>query len=65
MLLLLPTALLLERRQWWAIALPLLPWLGPPAYPPVFLLGLIGPLLTRRLAAARSPATTAVRDATG
>ena len=65
MLLLLPMALLLERRQWWAIALPLLPWLGPPAYPPVFLLGLIGPLLTRRLAAARSPATTAVRDATG
>ena len=46
MLLLLPMALLLERRQWWAVALPLLPWLGPPAYPVVFLAGLIGPLLT-------------------
>ncbi|MBF6605805.1 MAG: DUF2029 domain-containing protein [Chloroflexi bacterium] len=46
MLLLLPTALLLERRQWWAVALPLLPWLGPPAYPIVFLAGLIGPILT-------------------
>jgi len=65
MLLLLPTALLLERRQWWAIALPLLPWLGPPAYPPVFLLGLIGPLLTRRAIAAPSPVTATVRDATG
>jgi hypothetical protein len=46
MLLLIPTALLLDRRHWWAIALPLLPWLGPLAYPPVFLAGLVGPLVS-------------------
>jgi hypothetical protein len=46
MLLLIPTALLLERRHWWAVALPLLPWLGPLAYPPVFLAGLVGPLVS-------------------
>jgi hypothetical protein len=46
MLLLIPMALLLERRQWWAIGLPLLPWLGPLAYPPVFLVGLVAPLVT-------------------
>jgi alpha-1,2-mannosyltransferase len=28
MLVLLPVALLLQRRQWWAAALPILPWLG-------------------------------------
>ncbi len=28
MLVLLPVALLLQRRQWWAAALPVLPWLG-------------------------------------
>lgn len=47
MLLLLPTALLLERRQWWALALPIIPWLGPPAYPVAFVAGLLGPALTR------------------
>ena len=29
MLLLIPTALLLERRHWWAIAIPLAGWLPP------------------------------------
>lgn len=28
MLVLLPVALLLQRRRWWAVALPILPWLG-------------------------------------
>jgi hypothetical protein len=46
MLLLIPMALLLERRQWWAPGLALLPWLGPLAYPLVFLVGLIAPLVT-------------------
>jgi hypothetical protein len=46
MVLLIPVALLLERRHWWAVTLPLLPWLGPLAYPPVFLVGLVAPLLT-------------------
>jgi hypothetical protein len=46
MLLLLPIALLLERRHWWAVLLPLAPWLGPPVYPVVFLVGLVAPILT-------------------
>lgn len=48
MLLLLPMALLLERRQWWAVLLPLAPWLGPPVYPVIFVVGLVAPLLTTR-----------------
>jgi hypothetical protein len=68
MLLLIPTALLLERRQWWAVALPLLPWLGPLAYPPVFVVGLVAPLLTGsraepRDAARRAAAAAPVGDA--
>lgn len=46
MLLLLPVALLLERRHWWAALIPLAPWLGPPVYPVIFLVGLVAPLLT-------------------
>ena len=70
MLLLIPMALLLERRQWWAAGLALLPWLGPLAYPPVFLVGLIAPLLTgsrreRDDAAMRSPIAAPVGDAQG
>jgi len=70
MLLLIPMALLLERRHWWAVGLPLLPWLGPFAYPPVFLVGLVAPLLTgsRREpndAAARASAGARVGDAQG
>ena len=46
-LLLLPVALLLQRRQWWAIAIPLATWLPwDVAYPAVFAAGLIGPILT-------------------
>jgi hypothetical protein len=55
MLLLLPVALLLERGHWWAIALPLLPWLGPAAYPPIFLAGLLAPVLTGRRRAREEP----------
>jgi hypothetical protein len=41
-------ALLLERGHWWAIALPLLPWLGPATYPPIMFIGLIAPILGGR-----------------
>jgi hypothetical protein len=47
-LLFLPVALLLERRQWWAAAIPLLGWLGPVAYPVMFAAGLLGPFLVSR-----------------
>lgn len=47
MLLLLPVALLLERRQWWAAAIPVLTWVQIPViYPLVFAAGLLGPVLT-------------------
>lgn len=46
MMLLLPTALLLERRAWWAVAIPLLPWLPVDAvYPLAFGLALLGPIV--------------------
>jgi hypothetical protein len=45
MLLLLPVALLLDRRQWWAAAIPLATWLPIDAvYPFVFALGLLAPI---------------------
>jgi hypothetical protein len=44
-ILLLPVALLLERRQWWAAALPIVTWLPVEAlYPVVFAIGLLAPL---------------------
>jgi len=44
-ILLLPVALLLERRQWWAVALPIVTWLPVDAiYPVVFAVGLLAPL---------------------
>jgi alpha-1,2-mannosyltransferase len=47
MLLLLPVALLLERRHWWAIAIPLVTWLPVDiAYPVAFVSCLLGPVLT-------------------
>ena len=50
MLLLLPVALLLERRQWWAILIPLATWLpADVVYPTVFAAGLLGPIFTRPL----------------
>ena len=46
MLLLLPVALLLQRGQWWAVAIPLLPWLPADVlYPVVFGAALVGPIL--------------------
>jgi len=57
MLLLIPVALLLERGHWWAVALPLLPWLGPAWYPPILFIGLVAPLLT---APRRTPRTSTV-----
>jgi hypothetical protein len=47
MLLLLPVALLLQRRQWWAATIPLVTWLPNDAlYPLAFAAGLVGPVLT-------------------
>jgi hypothetical protein len=44
-ILLLPVALLVERRQWWAAALPIVTWLPFDAlYPIVFAIGLLAPL---------------------
>jgi hypothetical protein len=44
-MLLLPVALLLQRRQWWAAALPLVTWLpSEVVYPVVFAVGLLAPL---------------------
>jgi hypothetical protein len=48
MLLLLPTALLLQRRHWWAVAIPLAGWLPAPAYPLVFAVALVAPFLSER-----------------
>jgi hypothetical protein len=48
MLLLLPVALLLDRRQWWAVLVPLVTWLPTDlAYPVVFAAGLVGPVATQ------------------
>ena len=45
-ILLLPVALLLERRQWWAAALPIVTWLPIEAlYPIAFAIGLIAPVV--------------------
>ena len=44
-ILLLPVALLLDRRQWWAVALPIVTWLPIDAvYPLVFAVGLLAPM---------------------
>ena len=44
-ILLLPVALLLERRQWWAVVLPIVTWLPwDVLYPLVFAIGLLAPL---------------------
>ena len=45
MLLLLPTALLLQRRLWWATLIPLAGWLPAPVYPVLFAVALLAPLL--------------------
>jgi hypothetical protein len=56
MLLLLPVALLLERRQWWAIAIPLVTWLPLDlAYPAAFAAGLVGPVFMAPRLPAGSP----------
>jgi hypothetical protein len=47
MLLLLPVALLLERRHWWAAVIPLVTWLPYDVlYPAVFAAGLLGPVVS-------------------
>ena len=52
MLLLIPTALLLERRHWWAVAIPLAGWLPAATYPAAFIVCLIAPLVARSATAA-------------
>jgi hypothetical protein len=47
-LLLLPTAFLLERRQWWAAAIPLVGWLPAVFLPLSFLVALVAPLAVDR-----------------
>ncbi len=46
MLLLIPTALLLQRGHWWAVAVPLLGWFTGPVYPVLFVVCLVAPILT-------------------
>jgi hypothetical protein len=49
MLLLLPVAMLLERRHWWAVAIPLATWLPFDAvYPAAFAVALLGPVVSAR-----------------
>ncbi len=53
LLLLLPTAWLLDRGQWWAVAIPLatavfLIWLPPVVYPLAFWVGLLAPIVVDR-----------------
>ena len=56
MLLLLPVALLLERRQWWAVAIPLVTWLPWDAvYPAAFAAALLGPVVTAPRAVSVTP----------
>jgi alpha-1,2-mannosyltransferase len=62
MLLLLPVALLLQRRQWWAVAIPLVTWLPwDVTYPVAFAAGMLGPVLTAP-GAGVAPARRAERD---
>jgi hypothetical protein len=54
MLLLLPTAWLLDRGRWWAAAIPLsssivLIWLPPVVYPVAFWVALLAPIAIGRL----------------
>jgi hypothetical protein len=48
MLLLLPTAFLLDRRHWWAAAIPFAGWLPPVFVPAAFAVCLVAPLLADR-----------------
>ncbi len=56
MLLLLPVALLLQRRQWWAVAIPLATWLPwDVVYPAAFAAALLGPVVTAPRALSVTP----------
>ena len=59
MLLLIPTALLLERRWWWAIAIPLAGWLPSAAYPVMFLVALLAPMVASAPARSAVPGSSA------
>ena len=56
MLLLIPTALLLERRHWWAVLIPIAGWLPAATYPVTFAIALLGPFLPARAAHPARPA---------
>ena len=53
MLLLIPTALLLQRGHWWAAAIPLAGWVPGLAYPITFAVALLAPFLPTRVKAVR------------
>jgi hypothetical protein len=53
MLLLIPTALLLQRGHWWAAAIPLAGWVPGAAYPITFAVALLAPFLPARLKVVR------------
>ena len=55
-LLLLPTAFLLERRRWWAVLIPLAGWLPAPVYPVLFAISLLAPIATEPSLGARRAA---------
>lgn len=57
MLLLIPVAMLLERRQWWAVLIPPAGWLLPWSYPLTFFVALLAPLSGGGREAARSHPT--------
>lgn len=65
LLLLIPVALLLERRRWWAVTIPLVTW-GPAwVYPLAFVAGLLGPLLRSPVEPSGPPAADAADAAVG
>ena len=58
-LLLVPVAFLLERRQWWAAAIPLLPWLPARAvYPVLFAVCLLAPLWSGSARSSTTPSAS-------
>lgn len=63
MLLLLPVAFLVERRQWWAAVIPLLGWLPPVFVPLSFLVCLVAPLAVDRSAGRAAGAVPEPRPA--